>query len=125
MFGLVAAISVRELGRLIEPTPVAPPLRTIGRTNWNYHAIFVADGQVFDFDFTNKPKVLKLEAYYSEQFIPEAKRQDLKYRKDKIGLYKLYIHPTELYLDYQERNISMQNIRTEIYLRDYIPSFFK
>lgn len=125
MFGLVAAISVREQGRLIEPKPVNPPYRNIGTSNWNYHAILVADGEIFDFDFTNQPRVLKLQAYFNEQFIPASKKEDLKYKKDKIGPYMLSLYPTESYLEYKERRISMKDIRTEIYLRDYMPQYFK
>jgi hypothetical protein len=125
MFGLVAALSVREQGRLIEPRPTNPPFRNTGTFNWNYHFIFIADGEVFDFDFTNRNKVVKLPQYMTEQFIPVAKINDLKYKKDKIGPYKFTIYPAVDYISYRERRVSMDPIRTEIKFRDYLPNYFR
>ena len=124
-FGMVAGLAVREEGRLIEPKPLKPPFRSIGWANWNYHFILIADGEVFDFDFTNKSRVLKLPQYMTEQFIPANKVSDLKYKKDKIGPYKFTIYPTEEYMNYRERRISLEPIRTEIKFRDYLPAYFK
>lgn len=125
MFGMVAAISVREQGRLIEPKPIKPPFRNIGTSNWNYHFILIADGEVFDFDFTNKNKVVKLAQYMTEQFIPVARAQDTKYKKDKIGPYKFTLYPTEDYMSYRQRRVSMDPIRKEMKFRDYMPEYFK
>jgi hypothetical protein len=125
MFGMVAAISVREQGRLIEPRPVKPPFRNSGTSNWNYHFILIADGEVFDFDFTNKNKVVKLPQYMTEQFIPVSKVTDVKYKKDKIGPYKFTIYPTAEYMEYRERRVSMDPIRKEMKFRDYLPEYFR
>jgi hypothetical protein len=125
MFGLVSAISVREQGRLIEPRTVKPPFRNIGTSNWNYHFIMIADGEVFDFDFTNKNKVVKLSQYMTEQFIPVNKVSDVKYKKDKIGPYKFTIYPAVDYMEYLQRRVSMDPIRNEIKFRDYLPEYFR
>ena len=124
-FGLVNALSVREEGRKFEPAPQYPPFRDIGWMNWNFHVILVADGEVFDFDFMNQATVYKLPKYLDQQFIPVAKHKDAKFKKDKIGPYRLSLYPTYEYLEYLERKISMKEIRTEIYLRDYLPNYFK
>jgi hypothetical protein len=124
-FGLVNALSVREEGRKFDPAPKHPPYRDIGYNNWNFHVVLIADGEVFDFDFMNQATVYKLPKYLDIQFIPEARRTDAKYKKDKIGPYRLSIYPTYKYLEYLERKVSMKEIRTELYLRDYLPSYFK
>lgn len=124
MFGMVAALSAREQGRLIVPTPTKPPFREISNTNWNFHVVLIADGEVFDFDYMNKATVVKLPRYLDGQFIPVKYRRDLKYIKNKIGPYKFALHPAEKYMDYLDRRISMKEIRTELYLREYLPSYF-
>lgn len=124
-FGLVSALSVREQGKKFDPAPKQPPYRDIGWMNWNFHVVLVADGEVFDFDFMNQATVYKLPKYLDEQFIPVAKRADVKYKKDKIGPYRLSIYPTYDYMEYLERKISMKDIRTELYLREYVPHYFK
>jgi hypothetical protein len=37
---------------------------------WYFHVILVADGMVFDFDFTNRPRVLPVVDYLREMFVP-------------------------------------------------------
>ncbi len=124
-FGLVNALSVREEGRKFDPAPRTAPFRDIGWMNWNHHVIFVADGEVFDFDFMNQATVYQFSKYLDAQFIPKEKRNDQKYKKNKIGPYRLTIYPTYEYLEYLERKISTKDIRVEMYLRDYLPNYFQ
>ncbi len=124
-FGLVNALSVREEGRKFDPAPTKPPYRDIGYNNWNFHVILIAEGEVFDFDFMNQATVYKLPKYLDQQFIPANKQKDAKYKKDKIGPYRLSVYPTYEYLKYLERKLSMKEIRTEIYLRDYASDYFR
>jgi hypothetical protein len=41
-----------------------------GVSRWMYHVILVADGMVFDLDFTNAPSVIDLKSYFSRMFLP-------------------------------------------------------
>lgn len=123
-FGLVNALSVREEGRKFDPAPKKAPFRDIGWKNWNFHVVLVADGEVFDFDFMNQGTVYKLPKYLDLQFIPATKVSDAKYKKDKIGPYRLTIYPTYKYIEYLERKVSMKDIREELYLREYLPNYF-
>lgn len=38
------------------------------RQPWGFHVILIADNYVFDFDFTNQPKVLPMKQYFPEMF---------------------------------------------------------
>lgn len=126
-FGMVGALAAREEGRLIEPASTRPPFRTIGYSNWNFHVVLMSDGLVYDYDFMNKATVLKLENYLNEMYIPLKNRNDPKWKKDKLGPYKISLYPIKDYLQAVRSRTSTTDVAYvyDKYLRDYIPNYFK
>lgn len=90
-FGMVAAVRAREQGQYFDSTGPHKnrPSREAGEVNWFYHAVLLADGFVFDFDFENEPKALPFEDYIHEMFIPEAKKLDSVFYRTKLSGYAL------------------------------------
>lgn len=96
-FGLVGAFKAREQGRLINQNGGAAagqPERHPGTANWEYHAFLLADGQVFDFDFENFPRVLNLGEYAVEMLLPPQASKDPaahseKWKQYKVALYRI------------------------------------
>lgn len=43
------------------------------RQSWGHHVVLVADNQVFDFDFTNQPRMVPFNKYFKEMFVPKGK----------------------------------------------------
>lgn len=43
------------------------------RQPWGHHVVLVADDYVFDFDFTNQPRVVPFVKYFKEMFVPKGK----------------------------------------------------
>lgn len=125
MFGMVAAISAREEGRLIEPKPSRPPFRHTGTNNWHFHVVMLADGYVYDYDFMNEATVLKLEDYLDRMYIPQKEWKNREYKLDKVGAYEISLYPVESYLqEVRNRQRTTATIK-EVRLRNFIPAYFK
>jgi hypothetical protein len=45
---------------------------TVYHQNWEFHVIAIKNGKVYDFSFNDTPKVLPLNQYMQEMFIPSA-----------------------------------------------------
>jgi len=57
--------------RQIKEIPKHVRVREAGPTKWvHYHSFFLFENHIFDFDFTNQPRVLTSEAYVNEMFLP-------------------------------------------------------
>lgn len=53
------------------------------RQPWSFHVVLVADGFVFDYDFTNRPRVLPADDYFFEMFVPQGPTDLPQYRFEK------------------------------------------
>jgi hypothetical protein len=86
LFGMVNAELARESGRASGET------RLPGESNWEYHAILMYDGRIFDFDFTNEPSVLPASDYFERMFLDENPRPTGGFyigRQTKLDEYEL------------------------------------
>ncbi|RYZ69191.1 MAG: hypothetical protein EOP05_15220, partial [Proteobacteria bacterium] len=71
VFGMLNAEYARNQGRLL-PQPTADGLKfEPGETNWDFHVVLELDGEIFDFDFGNRPLVAKVQDYFDKMFIEE------------------------------------------------------
>ncbi len=87
-YGFVGALKARNQGKLTNINDKYS-LREPGEANWSYHAILIAEGMVFDFDFTNEPRLLKISDYFSKMYIAENKQNDDNYVFNKFANYEI------------------------------------
>jgi len=113
MFGMVNAVQAREATRF------GP-----GETNWYFHVFLLAEGMVFDYDFTNSPRIININEYMHEMYLPKEKWKDLKYKESKMKLFELELYPAEDYLYRLRARQSRSEVATKIRFKDYMPSFF-
>lgn len=123
MFGMVQAVVARESGRLIEPARTLPK-RNPGVMNWYFHVVLMVEGKILDYDFTNQPRILSLNQYMNEMFIPADKMTNKKWKIDKMKSYRLKSFPAEDYMLRLSQRMTVQEIATETLLKDVIPGFF-
>lgn len=58
--------------RQIKNIPKHVRVREAGATRWAYyHDFFLFENHIFDFDFTNQPRVLTKDAYVNDMFLPK------------------------------------------------------
>lgn len=124
MAGMVNALQAREAGLLITPSRVSP-MRHPGERNWYFHVVLLVEGRVMDYDFTNQPRVIPLNDYLHEMFIPKAKRYDRQYKIRKMQHYKITTYPAEDYILRRHQGLTTQDITREYYLKDVYPQFFQ
>lgn len=100
-FGMVKAFLAREGGAVIrEPRENGKPYRHYhaGETNWYMHVILDYRGIIYDFDFTNEPRVLKKSDYFRAMFLPETAAARKKHAA-RIGQdYSVTVLPVSQYL---------------------------
>lgn len=113
MFGMVSAVQARGATRF------AP-----GERNWYFHVFLLADGKVLDYDFTNTAKLLSINEYMHEMYLPKEKWGDAKYKESKMKLYEFEFYPAEDYIYRLRARQSRSEIATIVKLKDYMPSFF-
>lgn len=51
--------------------------------SWTFHYVLVADGQVFDYDFTDRPRVTPFADYVFEMFVPPAENRFREYQYER------------------------------------------
>lgn len=93
-YGMVAALQGREQGPYLDPS--SPHSKRLpGEVNWSFHAVVVADGYVYDFDFGNKPQVIALDRYTHEMFIPSNRNGDANFFNRKLGGYIVDVYSVQ------------------------------
>lgn len=90
-FGLVAAYRAREQGAVTSSGAPGAGRRP-GRANWSYHAFLLVNGRVLDFDFDNEPRVLQLQAYVAEMFLPPAMNGDFNRATELLKEYQVSLY---------------------------------
>lgn len=121
-FGMVKAFVARGHGRLMgDEERAAANLPTSirhhpGDAHWYYHAVLDYDGYVFDFDFTNAPRVVSRAEHGTAMFLPakgEPTERDLR----DIAGYKTRLTPAMEYVAHlQGRPVNAAATVTEDYL---------
>jgi hypothetical protein len=111
--GLVQAVYARELNR------------AEGIKHWHAHVILIADNLVFDYDFTNKPRVFPLVKYLDYMFIPGGYENDLTFKKKKMSYYHFTSYPVNAYLEILRRRQSSSAIVQKARLPQIVPEFFQ
>ncbi len=125
MFGMVNALEARESGRFIEPKPSQAPFNLPGESNWYFHAFLLVEGKIFDYDFTNAPKVISFKDYLHEMYLPRDKWKDLKYKESKMRRYEIEAFPAEEYILRLRSRLGRSEIARKQFLKDYLPEFFR
>jgi hypothetical protein len=69
--------------------------------------------------------VLDFENYLESMFIPENKKTNRDYIKSKLSYYYLSFYDSQLYILYRSEKKSLDPITQNVYLKDYLPDFFK
>ena len=119
VFGMVNAEYVRNKGRILtQPTPEGLKWAP-GEANWYHHVVLELDGEIYDFDFGNKPVVAGVQAYFDKMFIDERP-------KDQGG--KFFADPGDKLADYEIETLSAQDYlkrvekptRLKMKLKDYL-----
>lgn len=68
------------------------------RQPWSFHVILIADDYVFDFDFSNQPKVLPFKKYLKEMLVPKGKL-DIPYNyQNELPYIELDLYTSHDYL---------------------------
>lgn len=83
----------RERGnlRISGPCP-GRPVRPPGEAEWFHHLVLVAEGTVFDFDYTNNPTVVALNDYFLTMFLAPEARGDVERIQRSLGNYGVDFH---------------------------------
>lgn len=91
-FGLVGALAARNGGNIVRDengNVVIPNRWMAGSRNWHFHAVFAYYGQIFDFDFTNSPTVLKEPHYWREMYLTDIEGHKPQRAMSRIGNYQI------------------------------------
>jgi len=83
------------------------------------HFVLEADGLIFDYDFTNSPRVAKFEDYILEMYTPKGPI-DVQYKFERAfrDIFELTFYDAENYIRNGQSVDGIQ--KTEILLSDYI-----
>lgn len=84
-FGMVSASQARRRNTNYPPE----------RRNWYFHAIFVYQGYVYDFDFTNSATVMPVNEYFQTNFLDGETEKTVK---SKLKYYELTVISAKDYL---------------------------
>ena len=95
VFGLVRAEFARGSGPLAN-SPQPHGIRWYpGGTNWQFHAVLELDGLIYDFDFGNEPKVLRVAEYFEQMFLNEKENNPRAMfyvgRDEKLSKYEVTV----------------------------------
>lgn len=55
---------------LYQPTNNKLPIKEAGEINWLIHVVLEVNGMIYDFDYTNEPKVVDVKSYFEDMFMP-------------------------------------------------------
>jgi len=72
---------------------------------WSYHVVLEHGGMIFDFDYTNQPRVDTIATYFERMFLDEDPKPLNGFyvgRKWKLKEYGIQIHPALNYLKVKE-----------------------
>lgn len=62
-----------------------------GPMNWFHHVVLEKDGMIYDFDFTNQPKIVSINVYFQNMFLSD---------KKGVGSDTDYVNPESKLKDY-------------------------
>jgi hypothetical protein len=123
LFGLINAEYAREAGRL-NPNSSQDGLRQLpGESNWYHHVVLELDGEIYDFDFGNRPSVLAKEYYFEKMFLNDKKKSEggehYIGREEKMKTYEILVRPGLDTLRAREERRSSPVSKT-LRLKDYL-----
>jgi len=126
LFGLINAEFARESGRL-NPNSASDGMRNLpGETNWYHHVVLELDGEIYDFDFGNQPKVVSVKDYFEKMFLDDKKPSEGgdRYigREEKLKTYEILVRPgLETIRARSENRVSpiKETLRLNEYLKDF------
>lgn len=129
----IAAFQAREAGEIIEaeyskyyrqgryghvnfnPVPQGTKIREAGYTSWaHYHAVYLFDGHVFDYDFTNQATITKVEDYIKRMFIAKSEAEFSRLR-NKLPVFNRSDSYSEFNRKTFEEMIVVKSIRPSDY----------
>jgi len=73
VFGMVNVEYARQAGRMLPGSTRENPQYDPGERNWYHHVVLLYDGQIFDFDYGNSPRVEPAAAYFERMFLNDIK----------------------------------------------------
>lgn len=115
VFGMLNAEYARNQGKLL-PQPTSDGMKfEPGETNWEFHVVLELDGEIFDFDFGNKPVVANVQDYFDKMFLEEQKGKFNVMPGQKLADYKVIVISAQDYI----KRVRQPN-ETKLSLKDYL-----
>ncbi len=89
---------------------------------WSYHVVLEHDGMIFDFDYTNQPRVESIATYFERMFLdedPKPRNGFFVGREIKLNEYGFKIYPALTYLEIKERMEKLPELKP-VRMRAYL-----